>query len=159
MDQKTYTGKKKIAVLRACWHADVVDQCVNAFTAELGALSQGGCEAEVFDVPGAYEIPLFAKRLAQSGRYAAILGCAFVVDGGIYRHDFVAGTVVDALVKVGLDTDVPVLSAVLTPHNFQESEAHIAFFRDHFVVKGKEAAHAASQIIAARTQAALATVA
>ena len=53
--------------------------------------------------------------------------------------------------------NVPVLSAVLTPHNFQESEAHIAFFRNHFVIKGKEAAHAARQILDARAQVALAS--
>ena len=149
----------RIAVIRARWHAGIVDRCVDSFVAEWTALSGRAEDVDVIDVPGALEIPLHAQLLARTGRYAAILGVAFVVDGGIYRHDFVAGTVVDALVKVGLDTDVPVLSAVLTPHNFQESEAHIAFFRDHFVVKGKEAAHAASQIIAARTQAALATVA
>lgn len=149
----------RIAVIRARWHAGIVDRCVDSFVAEWTALGGRAEDVDVIDVPGALEIPLHAQLLARTGRYSAILGVAFVVDGGIYRHDFVAGTVVDALVKVGLDTDVPVLSAVLTPHNFQESEAHIAFFRDHFVVKGKEAAHAASQIIAARTQAALATVA
>lgn len=149
----------RIAVIRARWHSGIVDRCVDSFVAEWAALGGRAEDVEIVDVPGALEIPLHAQLLARTGRYSAILGVAFVVDGGIYRHDFVAGTVVDALVKVGLDTDVPVLSAVLTPHNFQESEAHIAFFRDHFVVKGKEAAHAASQIIAARTQAALATVA
>ncbi|MCV3736765.1 6,7-dimethyl-8-ribityllumazine synthase [Rhizobium sp. TRM96647] len=149
----------RIAVIRARWHAGIVDRCVDSFVAEWTALGGRAEDVDVIDVPGALEIPLHAQLLARTGRYSAILGVAFVVDGGIYRHDFVAGTVVDALVKVGLDTDVPVLSAVLTPHNFQESEAHIAFFRDHFVVKGKEAAHAASQIIAARTQAALATAA
>jgi 6,7-dimethyl-8-ribityllumazine synthase len=154
MDQKTYTGKKKIAVLRARWHADIVDQCVNAFTAELGALSQGGCEAEVFDVPGAYEIPLFAKRLAQSGRYAAILGCAFVVDGGIYRHDFVASSVLNGMMSVQLETGVPVLSAVLTPHHFQETAEHRRFFTEHFKVKGQEAAKACVEILAAHALAA-----
>lgn len=149
----------RIAVIRARWHSRIVDRCVDSFVAEWAALGGRAEDVEIVDVPGALEIPLHAQLLARTGRYSAILGVAFVVDGGIYRHDFVAGTVVDALVKVGLDTNVPVLSAVLTPHNFQESEAHIAFFRDHFVVKGKEAAHAASQIIAARTRAALATVA
>ena len=71
-----------------------------------------------------------------------MIGAAFVVDGGIYRHDFVAGSVVDALIRVGLDTDVPVLSVVLTPHNYQETEAHRRFFLEHFVVKGREAADA-----------------
>ena len=145
----------RIAVIRARWHAGIVDRCVDSFVAEWAALGGRAEYVEIVDVPGALEIPLHAQLLARTGRYSAILGVAFVVDGGIYRHDFVAGTVVDALVKVGLDTNVPVLSAVLTPHNFQESEAHIAFFRDHFVVKGKEAAHAASQIIDARARAAL----
>ncbi|PTM92109.1 6,7-dimethyl-8-ribityllumazine synthase [Mycoplana dimorpha] len=145
----------KIAVIRARWHAGIVDRCVDSFVAEWAALGGRADEVEIIDVPGALEIPLHAKTLARTGRYAAILGVALVVDGGIYRHDFVAGAVVDGLVRVGLDTDVPVLSAVLTPHNFQESEAHIAFFRDHFVIKGKEAAHAAAQIIDARARAAL----
>jgi 6,7-dimethyl-8-ribityllumazine synthase len=152
------TPTSRIAVIRARWHAGIVDQAVNAFTAEWEALGGRAEDVDVIDVPGALEIPLHAQLLARSGRYSAILGVALVVDGGIYRHDFVAGTVVDAIVRVGLETNVPVLSAVLTPHNFQESEAHIAFFRDHFVIKGKEAANAARQIIDARAQAALATV-
>ena len=79
-----------------------------------------------------------------------------MVDGGIYRHDFVASTVLDGMMRVSLDTGVPVLSAVLTPHHFQESEAHIRFFADHFVIKGKEAASAARSLLAARAQLAFA---
>ncbi len=152
------TPSARIAVIRARWHAGIVDQAVTAFVAEWQALGGKAEDVDVIDVPGALEIPLHAQFLARTGRYSAILGVALVVDGGIYRHDFVAGTVVDAIVRVGLDTDVPVLSAVLTPHHFQESEAHIAFFRDHFVIKGKEAANAARQILDARAQAALAAV-
>ena len=57
--------------------------------------------------PGAFEIPLHAKRLATSGRYAAVVGAGLVVDGGIYRHEFVADAVVNGLMRVQLDTDVP----------------------------------------------------
>jgi 6,7-dimethyl-8-ribityllumazine synthase len=145
----------RLAVIRARWHAGIVDQAVEAFVAEWASLGGKAEDVDIIDVPGALEIPLQAQLLARTGRYSAILGVALVVDGGIYRHDFVAGTVVDAIVRVGLETDVPVLSAVLTPHNFQESEAHIAFFRDHFVIKGKEAAHAARQILDARAKVAL----
>ena len=152
------TPSARIAVIRARWHAGIVDRAVTAFIAEWQALGGRSEDIDVIDVPGALEIPLQAQLLAKTGRYSAILGVALVVDGGIYRHDFVAGAVVDGIVRVGLDTNVPVLSAVLTPHNFQESEAHIAFFRDHFVIKGKEAAHAARQILDARAQAALTTV-
>ncbi|MEM7190043.1 MAG: 6,7-dimethyl-8-ribityllumazine synthase [Pseudomonadota bacterium] len=135
---------QRIALIQARWHADIVDQ------ARVGLLEAlpPGLQVDVIDVPGALEIPLTAQRLAQSGRYAAVIGAAFVVDGGIYRHDFVAGTVVDALVRVGLATDIPVLSVVLTPHQYQETEQHTGFFHDHFRIKGQEAAHACLTIIA-----------
>ena len=140
----------RVAVIRARWHADIVDQCVTAFEAELAVLGGGRFAVDVFDVPGAYEIPLHAKTLAETRRYAAILGTAFVVNGGIYRHDFVAGAVLDGMMTVQPTTGVPVLSAVLTPHNFHDSDEHHRFFFEHFQVKGKEAANACVQILAAR---------
>ena len=146
---------QKIAIIRARWHADIVDQCVNSFVAHWQKLGGNASDVEIFDVPGALEVPLHAQTLAKTGRFSAIIGSAFVVDGGIYRHDFVAGTVLDGMMRVQLDTGVPVLSTVLTPHNFQESEQHIRFFHDHFLVKGVEAANACSQILAARAQLAL----
>ncbi|QRM56034.1 6,7-dimethyl-8-ribityllumazine synthase [Sinorhizobium sp. BG8] len=149
------TPSTRIAIIRARWHAEIVDRCVDSFRAEWVRLGGLESEVEIFDVPGALEIPLHAQTLAKTDRFSAILGTAFVVDGGIYRHDFVAGTVLDAMMRVQLDIGVPVLSAVLTPHHFQESEAHIAFFRDHFVIKGKEAANACRQILDARARIAL----
>ncbi len=146
------TTPSRIAVIRGRWHSDIVDQCVNSFVAEWENLGGKASDVEIFDVPGALEIPLHAQTLIKTGRFAAVLGTAFVVDGGIYRHDFVAGTVLDAMMRVSLDSGVPVLSAVLTPHNFQESDAHIAFFRDHFVIKGREAANAAKNILAERAK-------
>ncbi len=55
---------------------------------------------------------------------------------------------VDALVRVGLATDTPVLSVVLTPHQYQETAEHAAFFHDHFRIKGAEAAAAALSVLA-----------
>ena len=135
---QTPLTKQKIAFIQARWHSDIVDQ------ARLGMLEAlpPGLPVDVVDVPGALEIPLMAQRMARTGKYAAIVGAAFVVDGGIYRHDFVAGTVVDALVRVGLETDTPVLSVVLISHQYQETEQHNSFFHDHFRIKGTEAANA-----------------
>ena len=147
-DQQT----RRVAVIRARWHADIVDQCVTAFEAELDVLGDGNFAVDTFDVPGAYEIPLHAKSLAETGRYAAILGTAFVVNGGIYRHDFVAGAVLDGMMTVQLTTGVPVLSAVLTPHNYHDSAEHHRFFHEHFEVKGKEAAKACVEILDARAR-------
>lgn len=137
----------RIAFVQSCWHRDIVDQSLAGF---LGKLEQQGLDrrhVECFEVPGAFEIPLQAKLLAQSGRYAAIVAAAFVVDGGIYRHEFVASSVIDALMRVQLETEVPVISVVLTPQQFHEHDEHRAFFRKHFVAKGEEAAVACAAAI------------
>ena len=65
-----------------------------------------------------------------------------MVDGGIYRHEFVASAVIDGLMRVQLDCDVPIFSAVLTPRDFHEHEEHQRFYREHFVKKGVEVAGA-----------------
>ena len=70
-----------------------------------------------------------------------------MVDGGVYRHEFVAETVVRALMQVQLATDMPVFSVVLTPHHFHEHEVHRRFFHDHFQVKGQEAARACASTL------------
>ena len=91
------------------------------------------------------------EYLSQFGRfsqYDIIVAAGFIVDGGIYRHDFVAATVLDAMMDIQLELEVPILSVVLTPHQFQETEAHENFFFEHFKIKGKEAADACAQTLA-----------
>ena len=139
----------RYAFIKANWHADIVDQALKGFCEMIPA-----DQVDVFDVPGAFEMPLVAKDLAETGRYAAVACAALVVDGGIYRHDFVAQAVVDGLMRAGLDTGVPVLSVSLTPHHFQETEHPMTIYREHFVQKGREAAQAALMI--GKTRAALA---
>jgi 6,7-dimethyl-8-ribityllumazine synthase len=140
----------RYAFIKANWHSDIVDRALEGFRTGIGTQAA----VEVFDVPGAFEIPLLARHLARTGRFDAVIGAAFVVDGGIYRHDFVAATVVEGLMRAQMDSDVPVLSVVLTPHHYQETEVQTAFFRDHFVLKGREAAGAALAL--RRTRASLA---
>lgn len=142
----------KVAFIQARWHADIVDEARKSFIDEIKAQTANNVEVDVFDVPGAYEIPLHAKTLAKTGNYAAIVGAAFVVDGGIYRHDFVASAVINGMMQVQLETEVPVLSVSLTPHHFHDSQEHRDFFFAHFKVKGIEAAHAAMQIVSERSR-------
>ena len=78
-----------------------------------------------------------AKKLAKTGRYAAVCASGFVVDGGIYRHEFVAQAVLQGIVQTSLETGVPVLSAVLTPHHFHEHAAHQDFFRAHMAPRAR----------------------
>ena len=135
----------RYAFIKANWHSHIVDRALEGFC-ELIPASQ----VDVFDVPGAFEMPLLARDLAQTGRYAAVAAAAFVVDGGIYRHDFVASAVVDGLMRAGMDSGVPVLSVSLTPHHYQETAHHNAIYEAHFVEKGREAANAALMIGKAR---------
>lgn len=151
MDQKENTPK--IAFIKARWHADIVDRCEVGFRTRAKDFGWSDADVTTYEMPGAYDIPLLALKLAQSGNYDAIVASAFVVDGGIYHHEFVSATVVEALMKVQLETGTPVLSAVLTPHNFQESPAHIEFFTQHFVTKGHEAADACAAIVMAHRDA------
>ncbi len=144
----------QVAVVQARWHAAIVDECRKSFVEELQRLTNGRARVDVFDVPGAFEIPLLARTLARSDRYAAVLGCALVVDGGIYRHEFVAQSVVSGLMQAQMDSDVPVLSAVLTPHHFHDGEEHRRFFFEHFRIKGREAAEACIGVLDARRAAA-----
>jgi len=137
--------ENRYAFIKANWHADIVDQALVGF---LQVIPED--KVDVFDVPGAFEMPLFASDLAKTGKYAAVAAAALVVDGGIYRHDFVAHAVVSGLMQAGLETGVPILSVSLTPHHFQETEHHTKIYQDHFVIKGQEAANAALRITSTR---------
>lgn len=132
----------RIAFVQAGWHADLLDGARDAFRARMTELGVPADRIHHFDVPGAFEIPLFARRLAKSGQYDAIVGAALVVNGGIYRHEFVAQAVVDGLMRVQLDTDVPVFSMSLTPHHFHSHDEHYGFFDGHLRHKGREVADA-----------------
>ena len=135
----------RYAFIKANWHSEIVDQALVGFQELIPA-----DQIDVFDVPGAFEMPLMAKRLAKTGKYDAVAAAALVVDGGIYRHDFVAQAVVSGLMQAGLETDVPVLSVSLTPHHFQDTTHHNAIYADHFVTKGREAAQAVLGILDVR---------
>jgi len=139
----------RFAFIKANWHSDIVDQALVGFS-EVVAVG----DTDVYDAPGAFELPLLALKLARTGKYKAVVAAALVVDGGIYRHEFVAQAVVSGLMDAGLKSGVPVLSVSLTPQAFQETEHHAEIFRSHFIQKGREAGQAALQV--ARTHLGLA---
>ena len=135
-------GEIRVALIQSSWHKDLVDQIATGFVAEAAELGYPASGIEVINVAGAFEIPLHAKRLAKSGRFDAIVAAGLVVDGGIYRHEFVADAVIGGLMQVQLETEVPVLSVVLTPPEFHEHQTHRGFFFDHLLTKRTEAAQA-----------------
>ena len=130
-------AESRCAFVKADWHAEIVDNALVGFQQVITDIP-----IDVFSVPGAFEMPLFARDLARTGKYDAIVAAALVVDGGIYRHEFVAQAVVNGLMQAGLETGVPVYSVSLTPHNYQETDHHNKIYREHFIQKGKEAGNA-----------------
>jgi 6,7-dimethyl-8-ribityllumazine synthase len=139
------TTTLKIAFIKARWHADIVDQALVGFRADMASAGVA-FDIVAYDVPGAFEMPLLAKKLGESRKFDAIVAAAFVVDSGIYRHEFVASAVISGLMDAQMATGIPTFSVSLTPHHYQPTETHHAFFFDHFVKKGAEAAQAVRQI-------------
>ena len=133
---------KKIGFIKAGWHADIIEQGLNSFVANLEKAGIAKNSIDIIEVAGSLEIPLQAKKMAETGNYAIIACGGFIINGGIYHHEYVNHAVIDGMMRVGLDTGVPILSMVLTPLNFHQTEQHHKFFFDHFVIKGKELAAA-----------------
>ena len=135
----------RIAFVQSEWHEDIVDRCRDAFLAEITRLGVDAGEVDLFRVPGAFEIPLHAQRLAASGRYAAVVGAGLVVDGGIYRHEFVA----DAVVTGSCGSSSTPTSRSCRPCSPRTTSTSTpcttAFFAEHLAVKGAEAARACAR--------------
>jgi len=142
-----FARPQRLAFVQSAWHRDVVEECRIAFLDEIEARHIARASVDLFEVPGSFEIPLHAQILAKTRRYTAIVAAGLVVDGGIYRHEFVADTVIKGLMDVQLRTEVPVFSAVLTPQQFHETSAHFDFFRKHFATKGVEVAAACANTL------------
>jgi len=135
---------KKIAVLSASWHVSIVGSAEDAFVSKM---RDAGYDVKVIKVPGSLEIPLAGKKALENGFDAAV-GIGFVTDGKVYHREYVAHTVVQSILDVSIATDKPFLSVVLTPQNFTEGDADDeAWFVDHMVHKGQEAAQACMQML------------
>ena len=137
----------RIAFVEAGWHGDIVEQCRLSFLEHLEQNGVASDRVDLVQVPGSLEIPLQAKLMAKTGRYRLIVAAGLIVDGGIYHHEFVAATVLDAMMRVQLDAEVPILSVVLTPQQYSGEQAHHDFYYGHFKIKGREAASACIQTL------------
>jgi 6,7-dimethyl-8-ribityllumazine synthase len=135
-----FVRPQRVAFVQSAWHRDVIEECRVAFLAEIKARHISNID--VFEVPGSFEIPLHVQILAKTRRYTAIVAAGLVVD-----DEYVAETVIKALMDVQLRTEVPVFSAVLTPQQFHESAVHYEFFRKHFAIKGIEVAEACANTL------------
>ena len=135
-----FAKPQRVAFVQSAWHRDVIDECRIAFLSEMEARHIS--HIDVFEVPGSFEIPLHVQILAKTRRYTAIVAAGLVID-----DEYVAETVIRALMDVQLRTEVPVFSAVVTPQQFHETAAHVDFFRKHFATKGVEVAEACANTL------------
>jgi 6,7-dimethyl-8-ribityllumazine synthase len=136
-----------VAIISSSWHGELVAQAREAF---IDAMQRQGWPPDTLqqhEVPGAFEIPLLAQQLLREGQAHAVVAMALVVNGGIYRHEFVASAVIDGLMRVQLDSGRPVFSVVLTPQAFHEHDEHRRFFAAHLRTKGEEAAAACRRVM------------
>ena len=137
-----FTKPQRVAFVQSAWHREVIEQCRLAFLAEIEQRGIERARIDLFEVPGSFEIPLHVQLLAKTRRYTAIVAAGLVVD-----DEYIAETVIRALMDVQLRTEVPVFSAVLTPQQFHETAAHFDFFRKHFAIKGVEVAEACADTL------------
>ena len=88
------------------------------------ALSRHGVRDEDIDIawtPGSFEIPLIAKKMAESRRYDAVVCLGAVIRGGTPHFDYIAGEVSRGIAKVGLDTGLPVVLGVVTADTLEQA--------------------------------------
>ncbi len=78
-------------------------------------------DVDVAWVPGGFEIPSVAKRLAASGRYDAVIALGVIIRGGTPHFDYVASEVAKGVAKASLDTDVPVMFGVITADTIEQA--------------------------------------
>ena len=111
----------RVALVAARFNADIVDRMVQGATAAW--LRQGGDPAQLLLVraPGAFELPLLARKLAATQRYDAIVALGCVIRGDTAHFDFVAGEAARGIADAARDTGVPVIFGVLTTENLEQA--------------------------------------
>ena len=78
-------------------------------------------DIDVIRVPGAFEIPVVAKKCAKSGKYSAIITLGAVIKGSTSHYDYVCAEVSKGVASVSLETEVPVIFGVLTTDNIEQA--------------------------------------
>ncbi|AFZ67863.1 6,7-dimethyl-8-ribityllumazine synthase [Deinococcus peraridilitoris] len=111
----------KLAIVNTRWNHFIVDRLVEG---AVSAFVQHGGNQEnlaLVTAPGSFEVPLLAKKLAQSGRYDGVVCLGAVIKGATDHYDFVAGNAASGLASVSLDTLIPVAFGILTTDSIEQA--------------------------------------
>ena len=128
----------RVGVVQARFNAVIGDALREACVAELKRLGVADDDIEVVRVPGALEVPLALKLLAESDRFDALVAIGCVIRGETYHFELVCNESGRGITQVQLDTLVPVANAILTVENAAQAHARLD--------KGAEAARVAVEM-------------
>ncbi len=134
----------RFAIIASRWNARITDALVAAARQSLAGNGVAEDAIDVVRVPGAWEIPVVCARLAGAGRHAAILALGCVIRGDTRHYEHVADRCAEGLMRVALDTGVPVLNGVLAVERIEDAEARAGGSHGN---KGEEAALAAVEMV------------
>ncbi len=111
----------RFAILASRFNDFIVDQLVRGALDTLKRHGASEQQIEIIRAPGAFDLPLVARRLAQTQRYDAIVALGAVIKGATTHFDFVAGECAGGLARVAQDTGVPVSFGVLTTDTIEQA--------------------------------------
>lgn len=111
----------KVGIVAARFNEFIVTKLVGGAQDALVRHGVNDDDIEVAYVPGAYEIPVIAKKMAKSGKYDAIICLGAVIKGATSHYDYVCAEVSKGVAAVGLETEMPVLFGVLTTDNIEQA--------------------------------------
>jgi 6,7-dimethyl-8-ribityllumazine synthase len=135
----------RIAIVAARFNAEIVDELLAGCQRRLTALEIDAARVTVHRVPGAFELPLAAKVLAQTKKFSAIICLGCVVRGDTPHFDYVAGEAARGIQRVALDEGLPIIFGVLTTNTDEQAKARAGGSHSH---AGENAAEAALEMIA-----------
>jgi 6,7-dimethyl-8-ribityllumazine synthase len=135
----------RVAIVAARFNADIVDELLRGCSARLAALGIDEARVTVHRVPGAFELPVAAKVLAQTRQFAAIICLGCVIRGDTPHFDYVAGEAARGIQRVALDEALPVIFGVLTTNTEEQARARAGGPHSH---AGENAADAAVEMVA-----------
>jgi 6,7-dimethyl-8-ribityllumazine synthase len=137
-------AKARFAIVASRWNPRIVEALIDGARHAFAAHGVGDDEVDIVRVPGAWEIPMVAAKLASSERYAAILALGCVVRGETRHYEHVADGCAQGLMRVVLDHGVPVLNGVLAVERHQDAQSRAGGTHGN---KGEEVALAALEIV------------
>jgi len=134
------------AIAAARFYEDLADELIDGARR---VFEEAGGTVDVYEVPGAYELPLLAKYCAESGRYSGVACVGAVIRGETDHYDYVCGEAAAGIARVSLDTGVPCGFGVLTVDNMEQALARAGGGKRH---TGEDAARAVLRMAELRRQ-------